>query len=452
MKDKTILQSKAEGFELKVRQNVWENIEKQLPKENKKKLFIFWWFGALALAVMGSFFYFYGNFNTSSNQKNQVVQSDVLNNKKANENNVAEKEKVEEKVISAEKPNGIASENSTGTAKLAYKPFEKNTYPVSPKNKIFPQTELEKLKQKSNVETEKTNTPKDKLVSNVTVTKSKDSVKISSEIVTKVKVFNKDSQLTETSILKLASDSNNLINKGKTNEKLKNSNPLKGQFFVLAGLGIFNARLQLKPSLMKIPTGFGKQGFVTVGRMFNKWSLGLELGYENLTQQTTMPGTYNPDYVKVVDPNTASAVPDLYRSKLSDTNYLLVPGSNHNSIKQSFSLLSLGLDVNYSLFKIRGFSLFAGVSPKYIRMVGAETFFWDNLNGIGVPFDAKDKTIVKVNQLSSKLKLGLGYDVSNQTSVWVSPYYERYFSPFLKHYYQISFKNWGFSTGVRYQF
>lgn len=438
MKNKTKLQSKAEEFELPVKPELWKNIEKQLPEEKKRKPFLFWWFsGILLLGIAGSLVYL--NINTDD-KKTSVVAGNEKSDKSTEPGNKLSGDKFEsDQVISAEnsgssEPGKTRLNNSEGSKVLFPGIMAVSKESPSPDNNNKG-TQIDK-----NELPQKTNKEPDSLAG-----VAGNSLKKHSE--TKV-----DSQSTVVAREKTEEDTQSQKSQIKTKPKLKPDNPGKGGFFILAGLGAFDAQLRLKPSLMKIPAGFGKQLILGVGKHFKNYSLGLGLEYNGITQSTTMPGTYNPDYVKVLDPNTASAVPELYRNKLSDTNSLLVPGSSHDKINQSFSLLGFGVDFRYKLFGLNKFSATLVANPKYTRMLGARTFFWDNLNSIGVPFYEKDQKIVKVNQLSAAIRLNFNYKFTQSSSIWVAPYYEQYFSPFLKHYYQVSFRNWGASTGVQLEF
>lgn len=458
MKTPSKLQSKADEFELPVKPNIWENIEKQLPKEKKRRSFLFWWFSCiLLLAIVGVAIY------RNTRAENKVKTIAVISEKKKPAE-IINQSPVGDNVGNSAQPVGKSSDKtSESVSKITkvsaqlpnFKPDNsKNTggqIIFSPKENKGAITYSKEDKGNSDDKADKSN--KDNWVDKAD--KARDSVAGISDNSLKTKKHIAEVKA-DSQVKLIAKEQNEPQDSQSKAPQIKTSisppAPAKGGFFVLAGMGAFDAQLKLKPSLMKIPAGFGKQLILGIGRHFKNYSIGLGLEYNSITQSTTMPGTYNPNYVKVLDPSAASAVPEVYRSKLSDTNLLLVPGSSHNKINQSFRLLSFGLDFSYRLLSLKKLSVGFAANPKYTRMLGAETFFWDNLNSIGVPFYAKDQKVVRVNQFSAAIRLNLDYKLTPRSSLWVAPYYEQYFSPFLKHYYQVSFRNLGASTGLKWEF
>ncbi len=231
---------------------------------------------------------------------------------------------------------------------------------------------------------------------------------------------------------------------------LKENKASKFHYFVGVHYALLNSNIHIEPELMKLPKGRGTELNLYAGLATSKWKWSLGIHSAQFTQTTSMGDQHDTTYMQVFRPNFETVLPSEYAGRLHDTSKLYLAGTNHNKVNQSFKVFGLSLNVGRTLWQGKQLALDINYGANYKLLTKANTFFYDSINRAAVPFTQMDKGIVFKNLLSSRVRLGLQYQINSALKFEVSPFIDYFHKPFIKHYYKADFLNYGISAGLNY--
>lgn len=231
---------------------------------------------------------------------------------------------------------------------------------------------------------------------------------------------------------------------------LKDNKIPKFHYFFGLHYALLNSNIYIEPELMKLPKGRGTELNLYAGVASSKWKWSLGIHSAQFNQTTSMGDQHDTTYMQVFRPNFETVLPSEYAGRLHDTSKLYLAGTNHNKVNQSFKVFGLSLNVGRTLWQGKQMALDINYGANYKLLTKANTFFYDSINKAAVPFTQMDKGIVFKNLLSSRVRLGLQYQISPALKFEVSPFIDYFHKPFIKHYYKADFLNYGISAGLNY--
>ena len=231
---------------------------------------------------------------------------------------------------------------------------------------------------------------------------------------------------------------------------LKDNTTSKFHYYIGLHYALLNSNIYIEPELMKLPKGRGTELNLYAGIATSKWKWSLGIHSAQFTQTTSMGDQHDTTYMQVFRPNFETVLPSEYAGRLHDTSKLYLAGTNHNKVNQSFKVFGLSLNVGRTLWQGKQLALDFNYGANYKLLTKANTFFYDSINRAAVPFTQMDEGIVFKNLLSSRVRLGMQYQINSALKFEVSPFIDYFHKPFIKHYYKADFLNYGISAGLNY--
>lgn len=235
-----------------------------------------------------------------------------------------------------------------------------------------------------------------------------------------------------------------------TSDKLERPNikTKKEYSFISIGTGLFVSKMTIDPSLMNVPLGNGKEFTIEYGKQYKKFKLSIGWQYSFISQSTSMGNHHDTTYYKVFKPGFQTSLPVEYSNRVHDTANLFIPGTSHNTAEQNFRLLGLTVNSGITLYGTDKFNIDINLGVNYRHLSRANTFFYDSVNRVAVPFTQSDKGIVFRHLMSGRISADFNYQLTHRLGIKISPFHDHYFSPFLKHYYKANLRNSGLSLGL----
>lgn len=220
---------------------------------------------------------------------------------------------------------------------------------------------------------------------------------------------------------------------------------------IFASVSLFNNRLIVVPELMKLPNGKGHEYTLGINKRKKKFSVFSSFIYTSFKQSTSMGNVFDSTYYQAFKPNFKTMMPQEYASRVHDTASLYIAGTNHNTVNQQFQMIGLSLGSAYRILNYKKFSVETNYAFTYRLLRKANTFFYDSINRVAVPFTQTDKGIVFRNLLSSRVGLALHYQMNSVIGLQIGGFYDYYHSAFVKHYYKAKIRNYGLQLGLTFK-
>lgn len=223
------------------------------------------------------------------------------------------------------------------------------------------------------------------------------------------------------------------------------------QTSIFAAVSLLNNRLIVDPELMKLPNGKGQEYTLGLNKRKNNFSVFTSIVYTAFKQSTSMGNVFDSTYYQAFKPNFKTMMPQEYASRVHDTASLYIAGTNHNIVNQQFEMMGLSLGSAYRILNYKKFSVESSYTFTYRLLRKANTFFYDSINRVAVPFSQADKGIVFRNLLSSRIGLNLHYQFNSIVGLQIGGFYDHYHSAFIKHYYKAKIRNYGLQIGLNFR-
>ena len=439
MNDSENLKEMLEKFELPLKPGAWENIAPHIPVYPTKKKRFAWikiWGFSIFVLLIGSAFLTYKlllhsqNIGDTSETKNSSVNGPVFT-KTAKVNESLNKqlyvsERYENMSVKSETFKNTYAGVSDQTKK---KPLEKRTVPtrvndvhlnVSRSSSYF--RDIIPNPTNGNI------SPLEPEVGSLTL------------LLPQFMSFRPAIDLEDKAIKLVKPDHSSILLK---NEKL---------YYLGIAYGTYLGQMFIDPQLMKLPSGRGQEVALKFGRQMGKWNLSLGWNYSQMQQNFSMGDAHDTTYFKVFKPGFNTSLPSEYASRVHDTANLFIGGTHHNKVNQSFKSLGISFNSAYTFYAAKKTGVFVSYGFNYRMLRKANTFFYDSVNRVAVPFTQSDKGIVYTNLFSSRMSLGIQHRVNQRITLEIAPYLEQYHSPFIKHYYKVKMRNTGINFSVHYNF
>lgn len=439
MKDSDNLKEMLEKFELPLKPGAWESIAPHIPVyPSKKKRFARFklWGISIFVLLFGSAFLTYElllnhkNIGTTSETKNSSVDGSVI----------AKASKVDEALnrqlyVSERYENiSVKSETFKNTHAevsdlLKKKPLKKRTVPTQGNDAHF------KPGRSSSYKREFIPNTTNEIISPLSPEVGGLTLLLPHSILSGFSVSSADKQV------RLLHQDHSIIQ-------------LKKERFYYLGLtfGNYYGQLFIDPQLMKLPKGKGQELALKLGRQMGKWNLSLGWNYTQMQQNFSMGDAHDTTYFKVFKPGFNTSLPSEYANRVHDTASLFIGGTHHNKVNQSFKSIGVSFNSAYTFYAGKRTGVFVAYGFNYRLLRKANTFFYDSVNKVAVPFTQSDKGIVYTNLFSSRLSIGAQYRINQRITLEIAPYLEQYHSPFIKHYYKVKMRNTGLNLSLHYNF